>query len=339
MNRTRRNTTAALAAFSLIGSFALSAVPAHADDVVATVVVADVVLTPAPVVDSQLSAAAVAEKGTVDPTASLASVKARAAEAIAKRQRDIAERQAKLASQTTDCGYNAARAAEMTATSGGLAALGTTIAASTDLAATKALNKTIYTDYRVYLVVFPKLGKVLRCDNQLKRIADLGTAGVKVQAAIDAAKAQGANTAGAQAQKDAALGLISGVNPKAAIDACMGLVPDRGDKALQANNAAALGACDGALDANAKTLKSAGERLHEAWKSLKGAKADDRAEDKIKRDAEKATREAERNAAKAVRDAEKATRQAERDTAKALREAQKEADKAAREALKALKKS
>jgi hypothetical protein len=289
--------TAALLTLGLVGSLGLGAAPALADDVTA------------PPVPSQAAPEAVAEKTITNNDIKITVVRSKGAAEIAKRQASLATTQAKLATMTTDCGFNAARAGEMTATSTGLATLGGQLAATTDLAIAKSLYGKIFTDYRVYLVVLPKAGKAIRCDYYLTRIADFNADAAKLQAAIDAAKAGGADTTASQALKDAAVASVTGLNPSAAITPCMSLVPDKGDKTVQAANAAALTSCDGALDAIGASLKASRAQLEQARAGLKTARATDRANDKAARkaekDAEKAAREAQKAADKAAKDAAK----------------------------------
>ena len=315
----RRRTAAALLGIGMVGSVVMGAVPANADDTLPTV--------PTIVVPTQNAPEAIAEKAIAPVELKLVVIRSKGAAEIAKRQGSLASTQAKLASQKADCGFNAARAAEMTATSAGLAALGSQLAATTDLPTAQTLYRKIFTDFRVYLVVLPKAGKAMRCDNALESIAKFNESAVKVQGEIDAAKAKGADTTAAQALKDAAAASVAGLNAAAiaAITPCMGLLPDKGDKTVQAANAAALQSCDASLDSVFASLKSARAQLEQARASLKSARKTDRESDKA--------------ADKAKRDADKAVREAKRDAEKAARDAKRDADKAAREAAKLVRKS
>ncbi len=300
MNLSRTATrTAALLTLGLVGSLGLAASPASADDLTA------------PPVPSQIAPEAVAEKTISDTDLNIVVIRSKGAADIAKRQISLSTSQAKLATMTTDCGFNAARSAEMTATSSGLATLGGRLAATTDLATAKTLRRQIFTEYRVYLVVLPKVGKAMRCDHYLTRIADFNADAAKLQTTIDAAKAGGADTTASQALKDAAVASVAGLNPSAAITPCMSLAPDKGDKTVQAANATALTSCDGALDAIGASLKSSRAQLAQARATLRTSKALDRASDKAAKDVQKA-------ADKAARDAQKAAEKAARDAAKVL---------------------
>ena len=323
-SRSSRRTVATIALLGLVGtlgSVGFGATAASADDSVAIAIVAP----PAPVVASQNDAPAVAEKAIPANELKLVVIRSKGAAEIAKRLISLSESQGKLAKETTDCGFNAARGAEMMTTAAGLTALGAQLAATTDLTVANTLFRQIFTEYRVYLVVLPKTGKAIRCDNALASVAAFNVSAAKVQVAIDAAKAKGADTTNAQALKDASVATVAGLNPAAAITPCMGLVPDKGDKTVQAANAAALAACDASLDTVNASLKSARAQLSQARDSLKGARSADR-------DADKAKREQEREDEKDVREAKK-------DADKAARETKKAADKLARELAKAAKKS
>lgn len=323
----RRRSVATLALLGLagtLGSFGLSASPALADDATTPAIVEPV----APVVSTQTAPEAVAEKSITPVDIKLTVIRSKGAAEIAKRQISLNRSQTKLAGQTTDCGFNAARSGEMAATSTGLATLGSQLAATTDLATAKSLYGKIFTDFRVYLVVLPKTGNAIRCDFLSLSITQFNTAAAKLQVEIDAAKAGGADTTASQALKNSAVATVAPLNPTAAITPCMGLVPDRGDKAVQASNAVALAGCDASLDAIGASMKSARSQLNESRATLKGARSADRDADKAKREADKAAREAKRDADKANREADKTAR-----------EAKKDADKAARKAAKATKKA
>ncbi len=323
----RRRSVATLALVGLagtLGTFGLSASPAMADDAPVLAIVEPV----APVVATQASPEAVAEKSITPVDITLTVIRSKGAAEIAKRQISLATSQTKLASQTTDCGFNAARGGEMTATSAGLATLGAQLAATTDLATAKSLYGKIFTDFRVYLVVLPKTGNAIRCDFLSLSITQFNTAAAKLQVEIDAAKAAGADTTASQALKNSAVATVVPLNPTAAITPCMGLVPDRGDKAVQASNAAALSGCDASLDAIGASMKSARTQLNQSRAALKGARSADRDADKAKREADKAAREAKKDADKAKREAEKEAREAKKDAGKAAREAAKASKKA-----------
>jgi hypothetical protein len=289
-----RLTRLSLASAIGLGTIAF-AVPAFAEDATPLPVAE-------PIVASQNGPEAVAEgaisKLTVDPATRLADIQAKGAAAIAKRQTTLSELTAKLAAQTTDCGSNGAMTAEVAATSAGLATVGANLQTVTDLTAAKTLYRSIFTDYRVYLLVSPKAGKVIRCDAQIARNAALTADAAKLQAAIDEAKAKGVDTTAAQAAKDAAVAQLAGIVPANALNGVMGLVPDKGDKAVQAANTAALNASDKILDANFASQKSVHQQLISARKLLSGTAQAARAVAKTERAAAKAARVAARSTKK-----------------------------------------
>ena len=224
-----------------------------------------------PAVPSQTSADAIAEAGAPAAPAKLADIAAKGAAAIAKRQPSLGETSAKFGQQAQDCGFNGARVAEIGATSVSLAALGQQLAVATDVAAARTLYGQIFTYNRVYLVVLPKAGKALRCDAYLGRIAEFNADAAKLQVDITTAAGKGVDTTAAQAQKDAAVATVLGVNPQAAVTPCMALVPDRGDPAVAAANATALTGCDTQLDAAGTTLRAGRTMLTAARAALGSA--------------------------------------------------------------------
>jgi hypothetical protein len=278
-----------------------------------------------PVIQSQESPEAQSESSSAKAVApdKLNDIKTKGAEQIAKRQKTLADIAGRLATQTTDCGYNAAMGTEIKNTSTGLATVGVTLAGSADTVAAKPLYKSIFTDFRVYALVAPKAGKVLRCDAILARSAALTANATALQARLDAAKANGVDTTAAQATKNAAVALLATVNPAPAVAPLMGLVPDKGVDAVQAANAAALKASDASLDSALAIQKQVHAQLEAARKVLapvvKADKQDDR---KKENEAKKAENEAKKAGKKAEREAKKAERQAK----KAEKKADKQSD-------------
>lgn len=298
---TTRRTTAAITLVGLVATLGLSATPALADDVTA------------PPVPTQNAPEAIAEK-SVPLETRLATIKAKGAAAIAQRQASLTSNQSKLATMTTDCGYNAPRRDEMNASSAMLTDLGSQLAVATDVTVARGIYTRIFTDVRIYLVVLPKAGKAMRCDHYVTSIAQFNTSAANLQADIDAAKAKGADTTVSQQLKDAAVASVAGLTPVNSITPCMALLPDKGDKQIQSANAAALASCDASLDSVGATLKSARAQLEQSRAALKGARVADRTADKAaadaKRAADKAAREAKIAADKAAREAAKAGRKA-----------------------------
>ena len=282
----RRIATATLAFATLTATLGLSP-RAFADDAQPLPVAEPVVLTQT---SPEAKAEALVVKTSVDPATRLADVKAKGAAAIAKRQATLAELSGKIAGQAKDCGSNAAMTTEITNTSTGLTTVGASLAAATDLKVAKDLYRSIFIDYRVYMVVAPKAGKVIRCDAQLLRSDALNAEGAKLQVSIDEAKAKGVDTTAAQAAKDAAMAQLAGINPAAALPPIMGLVPDKGDKAVAASNTAALRGADAVLDGTYAAQKSVNAQFATARKSLNSSSAATRAANKTARSSARTTK-------------------------------------------------
>lgn len=284
-----------------------------------------------PVVPTQTDGAAIAESQALSAPGRLVDVKNRAVSEIAQRQRTLADLTAKVSVSKRDCGTNGVMLAEIAATASGLTALGQTIAAETDLTRARAEFQQIYTSFRVYLLVAPKAGKVVRCDAQLVRIDELRSDAAKVQAAIDAAKAAGVDTAAAQLALHQAVASLGAINPAVALAGITGLVPDRGVDAVRNVNSAALKAADVALDATNRALRSVQDQLAAARKA---AQRSDRDGENARRELEKTQKKAEHDADKAHRELEKARKKADHDAEKDRREVDREQRKSLRDASK-----
>jgi hypothetical protein len=281
-----------------------------------------------PKVDSVVnSAEAAAEKAPATaPVASLESLKARAAEQIAKRQKTLIDWTADVAKAKGDCGQNAGSTARISQTQAGLTALGAQIQAATDLAAAKVLYGQIFTSYRVYLVVGPSVHVSLACGAQSARSARLLTEVANVQALIATAAAGGANTAPATALLGQVQPLVDQAKTGASVasNAVASIVPDLGNEATKNANAATVVAARDQIKAADAQLDAAAKALRDARASFSGAKKTERAEDKADKKAEKKAEHAAKKAEqKSKHEAEKAVKQAERETAKATREAAK----------------
>ena len=309
------------AALALTG---LGLAPAHAQTV--SIVFVE------PVVPTQTDAAAIAESQAPGAPGRLTDVKIKATSEIAQRQLTLADLTAKVSSSRRDCGTNGVMLAEIAATASGLTALGQTIAAETDLTRARAEFQQIYTSFRVYLLVAPKAGKVVRCGAQLVRIDELRTDAAKVQAAIDAAKAAGVDTTAAQLVLNQAVASLGAINPAVALAGITALVPDRGVDAVRNANSAALKAADAALDATNRALRSVQDQLAAARKA---AQRSDRDGDKARRELEQTQKKAEHDAKKARREVEQAQKKSDHDAEKARRDA----EKAQREAERSQRKS
>ena len=266
------------------------------------------------------------EKKTQTAPEQLAAIKAKAAEAIAKRQRDLTTWSAKVSSQTTDCGQNAAALSRIGATQAGLATLGTSIAAATTPEVAKPLYQQIFTHQRVYLVVSPVVHTALACDAQFARGARQTANLAELNTKIAAAKAKGVNTATAEAlaaQVPAAIESAKATSAAAAAS-LSGLAADQGNEATKATNAAAvttarngIKTADAGFDKVADLLKQAAKALGTDVKTDKESDQEsDKAEKKADKAEEKAEKKAEKAEKKAEHEAEKATKKAERNKGK-----------------------
>ena len=312
MFRTQLAATTTATLFVAVGALAVGlATPARAQTVS--------IIFVEPVVPTQNDVAAVAENQVATTPARLADVKANAATEIAKRQRTLSELTGRVSVSTRDCGSNTAMLGEISSTASRLTALGQTIAAEADLTRARAEFQEIYTSFRVYLLVAPKAGKVVRCDAQLVRMDELRAKAAQIQATLNATRASGADVAAPQLALTQALASLGALNPAVAMSGIIGLVPDRGVDSVRAANSAALKASDGILDATNKALRDVNEQLDRVRKD---ARRDDHDADKARRELEKSQRQAEHDADKVRRGQEKAERKGER---KAERKAEHDA--------------
>ena len=198
-------------------------------------------------------------------------VKVKAAAEIAKRQVTLTKLAATLASRTNDCGSNGVMAGQISSTQTGLATLGSTIAADTDLTKARADYRLIFTDYRVYLLVAPKSSIVTNCDNHMGYANKLKESATKLAAAIANAKTKGKDTTVAEAQLASATAAIDPAvaQDQSAVNSVINLTPDKGDKTVQASNTAALDAAH-ASEKNADTqLDGARASLRAGFGSLR----------------------------------------------------------------------
>ncbi len=258
------------------------------------------------------------EKKTQIAPDTLAAIKARAAEAIAKRQRDLASWTAKVTSQTTDCGQNAASLTRIGAAQAGLVTLGTSLAAATTPEAAKPLYQQIFTHQRVYLVVSPAVNVAIACDKQWARGAKQTTTIAELNTKITAAKAKGINTATAEALlAQVAPVIATGKTTSAAAAASLtGLAADQGVEATKAANAAAVDAAKAQIKLADASFDKAADLLKQTAKALGTDSKDHHESEKAKREAERAKEKAERESEKAKREAERAKDKAEREEAR-----------------------
>ncbi len=318
---------ASLATVALLSGITISGASlAHADDNVAT---------PLPVSEpnvlTQTSPEAQTEAAlTTTASKTLADYQRDGADAIAKRQTTLATLAADITKQTKDCGSNGAMQAEIARTSASLNTIAVALAATPDLNAAKVFFRQIFVDHRVYLVVAPKAGKIVRCATILVRNDALAAEAAKLQVLLDAAKARGIDTTVAQTAKNAALTQLASINPIPAIAGVLNLVPDRGDNAIQAANATAFKSSDTQLDAIVEVQKSVNRQLDITRKALRGDVNEDRVNDRNKAKADREAARAEKETAKAKERADKEARKAAERADKQARKAAERADKQSR---------
>ncbi len=295
----------------------------------------------APSVDQVLNSSdAQQEKAAQTAPEQLDAIKAKAAEKIAKRQKDLTQWSAKIATAPADCGQNAATLQRIATTQASLVALNTAIQSSTTKEAAKPLYQQIFTHQRVYLVVSPVVHIALACDQQWARAAKQTTQVAELQAKLAApvpstvapSTVAPSTVAGTPvpstvvANTAAAAALLAQVTPlielgKAtagtASSSLVSLAPDLGVEATKSANAVKVATAreqirqaDANLDRAADLLKQTRQALNPVIKTEK------KAEKKAEREADKAKRDAEREAEKAKRQAEKAKDKAEREAKK-----------------------
>ena len=103
--------------------------------------------------------------------------------------------------------------AQLAADTGGLTALRAKIDGESDVQVLKTDLREIATDFRIYLLMGPKVAEVIAADSELAAAARLGTQAVRLQARIDADKAAGKDVTTAQAALDAMTAKASQVAP------------------------------------------------------------------------------------------------------------------------------
>lgn len=204
-----------------------------------------IVIGPEPVpvstVGSPTEAAAVAERRAAQVLDTLNRIKARAAEEIAKRQSRLNELSTRLAQAKADCGVNGTLASQISGAQGGLNQLGVTIAGETDVTRARDAYRRIFGDYRVYILVQPKVNIAITCGNQVARVNSAREAATRIGNAIAAAKAKGKDTSAAEAALAPVAGLLASAEQQARSipQTVVNLAPDRFDiNVLQQNETA-----------------------------------------------------------------------------------------------------
>jgi hypothetical protein len=281
------------------------------------------------------------EKATQVAPDQLDAIKAKAAERIAKRQRDLTSWSAKLATAPADCGQNGASLQRIATTQAALAALSTSIQTSTTKEAARPLYLQIFTHQRVYLVGSPAVHIALACDQQAARAAKQLAEVAELQAKITApaptvapSTVAGATVPTNAPNTAAAAALLAQVTPlielgkatsAAASASLVSLTADQGNESVKSANAVKVATAREQIRQADANLDRAGELLKQTRQALspvvKSAKQEQK---KTATDAAKAKRDADREAAKVKRDAEKAKDKAERESKKDDRKSKKD---------------
>jgi hypothetical protein len=107
----------------------------------------------------------------------------------------------------------AALQSQLAADASGLAALRTQIDQETDVSVLKTDLGKIATDFRIYLLMAPKVAEVIAAETELAAVGRLGTLQTKLEARIDAAHAAGKDVTRAQSDLDAMNAKVAQVSP------------------------------------------------------------------------------------------------------------------------------
>jgi len=102
---------------------------------------------------------------------------------------------------------------QLAADASGLTTLRARIDGETDVSVLKTDLGKIATDFRIYLLMAPKVAEAIAAETELAAVGRLGTLQTKLQARIDAAHAAGKDVTGAQADLDAMTAKASQISP------------------------------------------------------------------------------------------------------------------------------
>ena len=133
------------------------------------------------------------------------------------------------------------------------------INADTDLSTLKTDVQSITQSYRIYMLVIPQ-GRITAAGDRMATIINMmASVGTKLQARINTAKGQGADTAALEASlKDLGDKLTSAqAHAQASVNAIAPLTPDQGDKTVQDKNDAAVKSAQGEIKAGTQALVAA----------------------------------------------------------------------------------
>jgi len=172
----------------------------------------------------------------------LAELQAKGAAAISQREAQLTTLAGRLAA-APGCDAQGAVGAEISNDGPALRALGAKLAAAGEtLAQARVDYAAIFTNYRVYLVVTPQASTTAACGHIEMVAAILTGDEATLGARVAAARSAGANMSGAQAalQDMAAKVADATAHGNQAYSTLASIVPDKGDKAIEASNAEAV---------------------------------------------------------------------------------------------------
>lgn len=149
------------------------------------------------------------------------------------------------------------------------------IEADTDLATLKTDVQSVTQSYRIYALVMPQVHISVAADRVATIINMMNSVGGKLQARISTAKVAGNNTAAAEAAlTDLGSKLQSAqTHAQAAITLVAPLVPDQGDKTVQASNEAKIKEAQAEIKAAQADLVAGRKDITTIIKEIKGFKA------------------------------------------------------------------
>ena len=202
----------------------------------------------------------------------LATVQADGAAAIAQRETQLGKLTAKLAAEPA-CDAGGAQAARLPGDASGLTALGAKLAADTDVATAKNDLRSIFDDYRIYLVVTPQVFTLTACGHIRSATDQLVGIEATLTTRVDAAAAAGKDMTAARADLADMTAKIASARSAgdAAASSLSGIVPDRGDQSVLASNQAAVAAARAGLTGAHGDLTTAVTDGHNVVAALKAA--------------------------------------------------------------------
>jgi len=177
----------------------------------------------------------------------LAGIQAAGAAAIAQREGQLTKLGAALAAAAS-CDTHGVIATEISTDGPALTALGQQLAGDMTIPAAKADFGTIFTTYRVYLVVTPQAYVTAACGHIQTASTKLTADQQKLTVLVAALPAGATKTAAEASLADMTTQLTNATTQaNEAAAALAGIVPDHGNKMIEASNAAAVNSAHGQL--------------------------------------------------------------------------------------------